>query len=498
MSFRRLSANAVASASYVVCSALLLFELYRFLAREIGASHIGVWALVTASSAVVRVSEFGISAGVVRFVAADLGEQQPERAAATAGMALAAVAVFMGLTALVLHPLLEFVVTSTIRDVEAAAIGLGLLPWAIGSLWLTTVTNVFVGVLDGQQRTVLRSVGMLFANLVQLGLAYALVPRDGLVAMGPVQFGFSLTGLIVLGLLAKFSLRQPMTSWVRWERGRFLDLVRYGGAFQVVSLSQVLFEPTTKWFLGVYGGLEASGYFEMANRALSQLRQVIVAGLQMLIPYVANRTGQQAPDVGAMRTIYVNAFRTLAWLAVPYFAMIGCLLPLVLTLWLGRYSALFIQIGLACLIGWSLNLLAAPAYAMFVAIGRLKWAMVSQIAMGLLNVVLCALGGYTFGALGVVCGAMAALALGSAFLLVPFHDEFGVRLSGLLPRSLPVALPVACAGVAASAWLGAGFSNSWSVLETYGASVLATACLLGVVAWLDPVRSTLLERLRNR
>lgn len=499
MSVRRLSGNALASAGYVIGSALLLFELYRYLARELGAAQIGVWALVTASSAVVRVSEFGISAGVVRYVAADIGEGRRDRAAATAGMALASVAVIMGAVAVLLYPVLALVVTSAIHDPEAAAAGHALLPWAIASLWLVTMTNVFVGVLDGQQRAGLRSIGMLVANAIQIGLAWLLVPRAGLAAMGPVQLGFAASGFVLLGVMAAVTLGQPLSRWLAWQRQRFAELFRFGGAFQIMSLFQVLFEPTTKWLLSVFGGLEAAGYFEMANRAIQQLRQVIVAGLMMLIPHVATRQAREGADRQALGSIYRQAFRTLLWIAVPYFALIGCLLPAVLTLWVGHYSSQFIAIGVLCLLGWGLNLLASPAYTILVAVAQLRWVVGSQIIVALLNVVLASAGGYLFGAYGVVAGAMLSLALGSLVMVVPIHRDYLSGPAAVLPRTLPAALVTGLIAVASCLWLGRELqAGHLAAAWPYALAVTLAAILLAGIGWFDPLRAQMVARLRAR
>lgn len=499
MNVRRLSGNALASASYVVGSALLLFELYRYLAQQLGAAQIGVWALVTASSAIVRVSEFGVSAGVVRYVAADIGEGRRDHAAATAGMALFSVATIMGLVSLILYPVLALFVDSAIRDPEAAAAGHALLPWAIASLWLVTMTNVFVGVLDGQQRAGLRSVGMLTSNAIQIVLAWILVPRDGLAAMGPVQLGFAASGFALLGVMSLLTLRQPLRAWFAWDRRRFAELFRFGGAFQIMSLFQVLFEPTTKWLLSVFGGLEAAGYFEMVNRAIQQLRQVIVAGLMMLVPHVAATQARDGADPEAVRVLYRQAFRMLLWIVVPYLTLIGCLLPAALTAWVGHYSSLFITIGVLCLIGWGLNLLAVPAYSILVGVGQLRWVVASQVVIALVNLILSAAGGYWLGAYGVVAGAMAALAVGSMVLMWPLHRDQPGAVATFLPQGLPIGLAIGSVAIAASLWLGRGLAEgSGSTTVSYVLSVVSGVTLVTLVAWRDPIRGQLLARFRTQ
>ena len=435
---RRLSLNAFASSASTVVNAVLLFALYHFLVRRLGIESIGVWSLVLATASVARLGEYGMAGGVARFVAGDLGAGRPERAAATVGMAIAFLALAVGLCALALWPLASWVLERTIDDAALLGIARELLPWTLAASWLAAIVNLLCATLDGNQRTGLRALAMMTGGTAQLVLAWILVPRLGLAALGPVQLAFLAVQALLLALALLRVMRQPAAAWLRGSMPRFREMLAYGSGLQLTAIGQLLFEPTVRWLLGAFAGLAVTGYYEMASRAVVQLRLAITAAFQMLVPFYASRLGASRPGASQLgqeraggedreetRRVYRRTFRLLLLVCTPYFVLIGCALPYALTLWGGTFSTTFVAIGLICLAGWSVNLLAVPAFMLYLALGRVRWVAVQQLVIGVLNVVLGLALGAAFGGIGVALGAMLALSLGSLVVVVRF--ERGVR-----------------------------------------------------------------------
>ena len=66
---RRLLINAIMSIVQVIVTSTVLFILYRFLLKTIGVEQLGIWSIMIAITSVVQVTNFGLSASVVKFVA---------------------------------------------------------------------------------------------------------------------------------------------------------------------------------------------------------------------------------------------------------------------------------------------------------------------------------------------------------------------------------------------------------------------------------------------
>lgn len=496
MSLRRLSRNAFAAMAQVVVSAAVLFVFYRFLIRQLGPEEIGVWSLVVASTAVARLGEFGLGGGVTRFVAGDLGAGDGERAPGTIGMCVVAIGAIVGVGCLALQPMLHAGLGQMIADARLLEAARGLLPWTLAALWFGSVSQVFLSALDGCQRSELKATIIVAAAIGQLGAAYMIVPTQGLKGLGPVQLvQAGLTTVFAIGFLVA-TLRYPIGTWFAWDRARFVEVVRYGGGVQLGALGQLLFEPTVKAMLSVFGGLGLTGYYEMANRAVTQFRAIIVAAYQMLVPYLSHRAGNRELDPTQIAGVYSMAQTLLFMLAIPYFAFLAAMLPLILTLWLGRFDANFVRIGLLCVAGWALNTLNTPAYMFYLAIGRLRWTIWTQIMIGILNVTLAGTGGWLFGGFGVVVGAMIALAIGSMVVTLAFHTEFDVSWREFVPpASAPlVAMSIIGATVLIAVQLHAGvpMHPSAEIVVAFAALALGSA----VLVWRHPAIVEITRRLR--
>ena len=63
------NSNITLTVFQVVVSGLTFFFLYKYLFQELGAEKIGIWSLVIAIVSAARISEIGLSGGVVKYVA---------------------------------------------------------------------------------------------------------------------------------------------------------------------------------------------------------------------------------------------------------------------------------------------------------------------------------------------------------------------------------------------------------------------------------------------
>jgi O-antigen/teichoic acid export membrane protein len=482
----RLLGNALSSVVQVVMSAGLLFALYRFLNRQLTIEQIGTWSLVIASTAMGRLADFGLGAGVVRFVANDLGSHRPDMAARTIAMSTASIALTVGVVCCLLYPILWVGLAHLIGSPENLSFARSLLSYALSSLWLGSAASVMLSALDGCQRMGIKAAISLTGQAVQLACAYLVVPRIGALGIGVAQITQTVVTFVGAVLIIMLLLGQSWRIWLSWDHRRFRELISYGGKIQISAIGQLLFEPAVKAMLTKFGGLALTGYYEMANRMISQFRAIIVAALQSLVPYVAASTG----DLGQVRDIYRSSYRLLVFLAIPYYSLIALLLPLISRIWLSRIDSHFLFVSLLCLVGWGLNTMVAPAYFLFLATGRLKWTVLAQCTIGASSIVVGGIAGWWFGATGVLLGSTVALAAGSQIVSIAFHHEFRIPLRELFPREsvLLVASSIGSAGTLLL--IGTHFyaTRFWtSTLVSVGSYLAATV----FAAWRNPNRSRL-------
>lgn len=428
MSIRRLSRNAGAATLQVIASAILMFVLYRLLIRELGAERMGIWSLLLAGTAFARLAECGLGGAVSKFAAADWGDGEGARAASTIGMSLMMMAAGVGVACVVLFPLLWQGLAFFVEDdlLESAR---SLVPWVVSALWFGVLAQVFLSGLDACQRTDLKVVIIVCGGAGQVIAAYVIVPAHGLEGLGAIQLAQSIFSMVLSAFFLTRLIRQPLANWLRWDSKRFSTLFSYGSRLQVAAVGQVLFDPTVKAMLTLSGGLAFTGYYEMANRAVTQCRAVVVSAYQTLVPWVAHRAGAKGLSDEEVVGTYNSAQSILFVSVVPYFAVLTATMPLLLTIWIGRFEETLVTIGIICCVGWTVNSLFVPAYVLSLATGRANWTMWTQLAIGFLSVIFGGVGGIVYGGLGVVVGAMLALALGSSLVAAMFSLHHKVPVS---------------------------------------------------------------------
>ena len=116
---------------------------------------------------------------------------------------------------------------------------LELLPWALGSLWLTMIAGVYQAGLDGYQRMDLRTTLVMMSTILYLLLALAFVPAHGLMGLAWAQLVQSAVLLVATAGLLKLK-RFGYATDVESEAD-VPDLTRHISA--TPSLSRLPFRP---------------------------------------------------------------------------------------------------------------------------------------------------------------------------------------------------------------------------------------------------------------
>ncbi len=490
---RQLVLNAGAATLQVVVSGLLMFGLYRYLIAAIGVESLGIWSVVLATTSASRITELGLTGSVVRFVARYLAVDDHRNAGDVVETAVLSLAVFVGVVLLVAYFPCVWVL-QRVLPAGAVSQGRALLPYALGSLWVTTLSGVFLSALDGCQRTDIRALFNTGTSVLTLAFALALVPGHGLLGLAYGQMGIAVLSLVTSWIWLKRELVSLSVIPVRWKRASFREMIGYGANFQVISFVAISFDPVTKSLLSRFGGLAAVGYYEMASRMLFQIRSVLTAPNQVLVPVIA---GLQERDPGRIRVVYQDSYRLQAYLALPLYAGIVATVPAVSRLWVGSYQPQFVANALLLTLGWFLNGFINPAYFSNLGSGKLKWNTISHVTIGVLNVVLGLLMGYAFGGMGVVAGWVVALAVGSSVVLVTFHLDNHIPLAEMFPRE-NLALLLCCLFGIAAAWLTyRQVQYDSGIFRILTLCPLAFGLAVALPLWRHPMRVRLLGMMRR-
>lgn len=408
--FRRNAAWAIAE---VAASALVLFFLYRVIVGQLGVKALGIWSLVLATTSLGRLADLGTAAGLGRFVAIAGARQEKDKTVVYVETAIVTNLLLYSAIALALWAPAFYALSLTTSG-EVLATARALLPFSLLSFVLIGVASATTGAIVGQQRSDQKSIIVIAGLVLQFLASVALLPYGGLRALAWAQIAqYAL--VICLGWM--LFLRNHRGSWTfrlphRWHRGVFRELIGFGAKLQAATIISFLLDPTVKFLMTTYGGLEALGFFEMAQRLVLQVRQIIVMPNQVLMPGFVHLMETQPQRV---EPLYHRAM-TLS--LVGGFALLGSVAlasPIICYLWTGHVTAIFVHFTVILAASWLANLIAAPAYLLGVASGRIGWNLWGTLISLTGTLVAGMLFGRLFGAIGIAVCAGSMLALGSLF-----------------------------------------------------------------------------------
>jgi len=410
----RLGANAIASGVQAIATAVILFVTYRFLVRTLSTEQFGLWALVASIAAVARLGDFGLGASLSRFVAVELAAGQRPAAASLVQSSTLAVALLAGAFAFLLYwPARAFLP----RIVPEGLIGeaRALLPYTLASLVLLVVGLTLSGALEGCQRFVQRAAVGIAGSLALLVGALLLVPGHGVVGVGMAQVVQAIVVVLLAWALTRRELSIGALLPARFALSDLRKVWQFGLGVQAITLTQLLVEPLAKILMTRFGGLAATGLFELAYRVTTQLRAPLVAACQVMLPAVAATDPADRP---ALREINARAGARLRPISVMAFGALLVAWPLVSLFLVGHVDRFLVGVGVVLTLAWFVNTLSAPAYFTLLGQGNASWNLLGHLLTAVLTVVLCSLLGHLIGAAGVAGGYSIAVAAGSMVAIV--------------------------------------------------------------------------------
>lgn len=488
MQKRKVLINAAMSVAQVIVMSGVLFILYRFLLNTIGVEQLGIWSLVLATTSVIQVANFGLSGSVVKFVAKYAARGEYRNVSEVIQTALISLGIIVGFVLFTGYPLVKWVLSLVIPQ-NYQELVFRILPFAIFSLWLTTIAGIYQAGLDGFQRIYVRNLLTMSSSVFYVFLCFIFTQKFGLLGLAYAQVISNFLILIVSLILIKIFLPVLPIIPYQWNNGLFKEIILYGTNFQIISVTQMFYDPITKVLLSKFGGLSIIGYYEMANKMIQQFRAFIISASQVLVPFIADL---QEKNPKIIRSVYLSSYNLLFYLALPLYALIIISAPFISGIWIGHYERVFVIFTTLLSIGWFLNTLSAPAYFVNLGTGVLRWNVISHILIGILNAGLGIIFGLFFNGFGVVVAWVIALSLGSGVIYVMHHLTNKIPLNELFPKNARVMFFFYTIILVVVLFIQNGFIRTSISIALNNIIILIFFLFILITLWLHPMRKRLM------
>jgi len=490
---RQLLINIIMSIVQVIMLSGIIFTLYRFLLKTIGVEQLGIWSVVLVTTSVAGIANLGLSGSVVKFVARYVAKGENKTIADVIQTAIISISVFVGLVLLIVYPFADLLL-GLIMPSDNLKEAILILPYALISLWIMIIASVLQSGLDGHQRIDIRSTILIIGALFHLILSFILVPRYGLVGLAYARVIQAI--MILIGswfIIKRFIPILPVFPY-KWDRKLFREMISYGLNFQIISITQMICEPTTKVLLTKFGGLTMVGFYEMASRMIQQFRALLVSTNQVLVPVIADLE-ERNPKL--IQNIYKKNYRLMFYIALPIYAIIIALAPSISEIWIGHYVTIFVIFSILLAINLVINTLSVPAYFSYLGIGKLKWNTLGHVITAVMNAILGIIAGYIFGGMMVVIAWIFSSITGSLMIVISYHKRYKIPLKELFPRE-STRIAVACLIAIFSALLiYYRVHYNFASIITISIIIFVFSIIVFIPFWLHPMRHRLVGWVMN-
>ncbi len=481
---RKIFINAVSSLIQVIIVTLVYIVLYKYLFDKIGVEQLGIWSLVLASSSILNISNLGFSSGVIKYVAKYAALNDNQKIVDIIQTSLITVGITSGITILLVLPFAGLVL-KLIVPADYLTLSLSILPYSLISLWITIISQIFTSTLDGFQRFDLKNIIVITGVVLYLGFTVILVPEYKLFGVVYAQIFQSLSILLFSLILVKKTFAEYSPFLLRWRKETFKEMFNYSIKLQGMSVIQLLYDPVTKGLLTKFGGLAATGYYEMANRLIQRVRSFVLAANQVLVPAFASIVEESEEK---FKNLYAASINYAIYLAIPIFLFMITAAPLISVIWIGSYETYFVSFLIILSVAWSLNIISAPAYFANLGTGDLNWNLISHIVIGILNLMLGIIMGYSGGPLFVIYAWGISVVIGSLLIPVSFHLRTGISVLKLFSKENIILLIVNIVASVSSLAVYTYLSTSINIVYLSLLVFLTYILISGYFIWNHSVR----------
>lgn len=472
--------NALFAGSQTIVSGLCQFIAIKLAIDACGIESLGLWGIVYSYISISRIFELGVVGALLKNGAtlfAENNKNELSRLVATCMLWTIAINILIA-------PCIAIIIKQT--SLQQRLSSSHHIVWvAICASASLSIAAVMGQALAATGRIWVRSLIGLSSSITLLYATYATVFKHDVIYYGLALVAqntvFILISLIVLNKLSIVNIRH-----IRPSPSLFKGLVKYGIQFQATSTLQSLCDPVSKFYLVQFGTLHDIAIMDIATKCILFARQILVSATESIVPYFA---GFHTKRQESLNDIFLRILTSTMYLSCIACFISICSAPLVSHVYINKKSDTLVFFFAILSISWFINTVSAPSYFAAQGFGRQSINLLSHLITGLLNILLGAILGNQFGAIGVILGFGIALSTGSIIGIFRFFSVYKISISDLkLPTQRLLIVPVMLALIA--------IPISLDAVEIHTAFSLAITSLLigGGLLALSPVRSLLTQR----
>ncbi len=394
--------------------------------------RLGIYSLLLSITSTLGAFNAGFSGSLVRYIAIFNAESKPEKAISLIGTLFSTLLVFFLILVILLNSCSGELIKIMNLNTEEAIEFEQLLLFASLVFLSGVLSGIFLSALEGLQKVYLKNYIASAVACTNLLLSIWLIPRFELKGLFAAYFFSNCMAYLAAWIFLQMQLKKRIFVFpFSWNKKLFRETFRYNFTFQIISVSSLFYDPLLRILLVRFEGLPLAGFYELANKMISQLRGVIVSVNQSLVPVFA---GLENESAGTRLNLFNKSFRLIFILSNLAFGVLAAVLPFISLIWLGVPHPDLIAITLIVLPGWLLNTVALPVYFANIGFGKLKPVLYFHLVLAFIVPVFCFLSGISGLFMGVIFAWSAGLFFCSIPLILDFTYRNNIPLGKVIPK----------------------------------------------------------------
>ncbi len=415
----RITRNSLFNLTRTALSIPVFLFTTTYILRTIGKEEFGVWALVGVISSYAQLSDFGITESLIKFIAEYNAKNDSRKLNELLNtsftlyfvLGIAFCLVFLSGMRIIVDDILNIPTNHRLVAIQVYSLSTVL-------FFVNMIGGVYGSMLIGAQR-------MDYSNAI-LSVS-TLVNAIGTVVF--LKMGYGLPGLVynngittLFIILGNYLAARRLFPEMRFMPFSFFDkgtarmIFSFSWKVQVTSISQLMIFQIDRVLLSHYLGLTAVSIYEIANRTVTQLRQLVLSIFIPMIPAASFLDATQGRDL--VGGLYRRSFKYMASVSVPFSVLVIALAHPFIRTWVGPgydSSAYTVQILAAA---YLVNLLTGPGAFIMSGINKPHISMRASVLAAAVNLVGCFLLIRWIGYYGIILSVVLSITLSGLYFLV--------------------------------------------------------------------------------
>jgi O-antigen/teichoic acid export membrane protein len=378
----KISKNTVWLIILSIVIALSQFIVYALINKNLGKNLLGVWSLIVAATSIGQISNLGFSNSLVRYLPEMILKKKEEDIIKMIGT-INFTNFFLTLPLLVLLYFPAIIYASYLLSPSQLLVFKSIIPLSMAALFINNLFSVYSYLLDAMQKYYLRCIVQITGWIFFLVFSIFLMPAYGLYGVAiALLFQYILQFATILSIIHFKGLLHKITPF-HFDKKSFRIVSSFGVKSQYISILVIFFDPLVKLFITKNIGLSATANYEISNKIVIQVRNLLVSANQVIIPKIIIQK-----EAGTESQYFKEISNKNIFLSVSAGMLVLLFAPLAVYFFSNGRDDTLMQCIILLNIGWVCNMITSVHYYCSIGLDKIGKLVLYHLMLSLVVLIL--------------------------------------------------------------------------------------------------------------